>query len=122
MNPNLSSTLTAPAFPALKIAGGKALARSELIGGAEDRLVRVVVLAPDQLVASALAEAVRGEELVRAYPVVFLYRVQYVITSHLVPGHHLPTVLPARKLVSHRTDGTASAVQGPGHYPPVPGQ
>ena len=43
----------------------------------------------------------------RAQPVVFLYRMQHVITSHLIPGHHLATVLPA--------------VPG-SHLPALPGQ
>ena len=79
-------------LPALKITGGKALARGELISCAQNCLVRVMAFVPDQLITPALAEAMLREELFRAQAVVLLYRAQHVITGHVIPRHHLSTI------------------------------
>src|SRR5262249_58023411 len=49
-------------LPAFEIAGGKALARGELIGGAQDRLGRVAAVLPDQGVGRRRGGGGVGEE------------------------------------------------------------
>src|SRR5215813_4257997 len=73
------------ALPALEIAGGKVLARGELISCAQDRFVRVTAFVPDQLITPARTETMRREEPFRPELVVFLYRAQHVITGHVCP-------------------------------------
>src|SRR2546423_9551874 len=73
------------ALPALEVAGGKLLARGELISCAQDRLVRVTAFVPDQLITPAGAETMLREELLRPQSVVLLYGAQYVITGHVGP-------------------------------------
>jgi hypothetical protein len=67
-------------LPALEVTGGKALARGELVGCAEDRFRQVTALVPDQLVRPGRGETVRGEERLRPQPVVLLCRVQHLST------------------------------------------
>src|ERR1700722_5066626 len=75
-------------FAAFEVGGSEALAGGELVGGAQDRLGRVTALVADQVVGRGRAEAVDGEELVRAEPVVFLQRAQHVGFCYAVPRHH----------------------------------
>src|SRR5262249_34551555 len=73
------------ALPALEIAGGKVLARGELISCAQDRFVWVTAFVPDQLITPARTETMLREEPFRPELVVFLYRAQHLITGHVCP-------------------------------------
>src|ERR1700733_2060914 len=70
---------------ALEVTGGKPLAGRELVGRAQDRLRRVRALLPDQVVGRGRGVPVRGEELLRAQPVVLLERPDHVVRGDLVP-------------------------------------
>ena len=66
-------------------AGGKALARRELVCGAEKGLWWVAAVIPDQLVGRRRRETVLREELIWPELVVLLDRAHHVVATDLVP-------------------------------------
>src|SRR5215467_3419538 len=87
----LSEHLDSACLAALEVSGAEPLPRGELVGRAQDRLVRVMPVVRYQLVRPARAETVRSEEGLWSLPVVLRDRVQHVLAAHAVPRHHVPT-------------------------------
>src|SRR5262245_30834662 len=100
--PKLSQYADRTSLPTLEIAGGETLARCELVSGAEKSLRWVAAVVPEQLVGRRRRETVLREELIRAEPVVLLYRVYYVIATDPVPvGRMRHPSLPSSSVSSN---------------------
>jgi hypothetical protein len=63
----------------------KAVAGSELVGGAQDRFRRIAAMIPDQHISGGVAKTMLAEEGFRPQPVVLLYRV-HASGPGMLPG------------------------------------
>src|SRR5262245_40017178 len=72
-------------LPALEISGGDAMARGQLVRGAQDRFRWVTPLVPDHLVRCGTSEPMLGEEPLRPQSVILLDRTHHVRAGHVTP-------------------------------------